>query len=58
MPARLALQEDEEGMMEAACPQAVSASLANAGGVGAPRLHPCYFPGSRPCQRGWHNKTM
>ncbi len=36
MPARLAQQDDENGMMEAACPQAVSASLANSGGVGRP----------------------
>jgi hypothetical protein len=43
MPARRAQQEDENGMMEAACPQAVSARLANPGGVGAPRLHPRYF---------------
>ncbi len=43
MPARLSQQEDENGMMEAACPEAVSASLANSDGVGAPRLHPRYF---------------
>jgi hypothetical protein len=49
MPARLSQQDDENGMMEAACPQAVSAGLANSDGVGAPRLHPRYFlksPGS------------
>jgi hypothetical protein len=40
MPARLAQQEDEKGMMEAA----VSASFANPDG--APRLHPRYFLGS------------
>jgi hypothetical protein len=45
MPARRAQQEDENGMMEAACLQAVSASLANSCGVGAPRLHPRYFLG-------------
>ncbi len=28
MPARLAQQDDENGMMEAACPQAVLAGLA------------------------------
>ncbi len=58
MPLQLGLQEDEIGMMEAACPQAVSAGLANSDGVGAPRLHPRYFLGSCTCQRGWHNKTM
>jgi hypothetical protein len=36
MPARLAQQEDENGMMEAACPQAVRAGLANSDGVGHP----------------------
>jgi hypothetical protein len=42
MPARLSQQEDEKGMMEVACPQAVSASLANPDGVRAFRLHsPC-----------------
>jgi hypothetical protein len=46
MPARLAQQDDENGLMEAACPQAVSASLANPNGVRAPRLHPRYFQGS------------
>ncbi len=49
MPARLAQQDDENGMMEAACPQAVSAGLANSDGVGAPRLHPRYFLGSSAC---------
>jgi hypothetical protein len=58
MPARLALQDDEKGMREAACPQAVSASLANPDGVRAPRLHSCYFLRSHPCQRGWLNKRM
>jgi hypothetical protein len=58
MPLQLVLQEDEIGMMEAACPQAVKASLANPDGVGAPRLHPRYFLGSSSCQRGCHNKTM
>jgi hypothetical protein len=45
MPPRQAQQEDEKGMMEAACPQAVSASLANPDGVRAPRLHPRCFLG-------------
>jgi hypothetical protein len=58
MPARLAQQDDENGLMEAACPQAVSASLVNPDGVRAPRLHPRYFLRSHPCQRGWHNKMM
>jgi hypothetical protein len=40
---RSSQQEDEKGMLEAACPQAVRAGLVNSGGVGAPRLHPCYF---------------
>jgi hypothetical protein len=43
MPAWLAQQEDKNGLMEAACLQAVSASLANPDGVRAPRLHPRYF---------------
>ncbi len=43
MPAGLAQQDKENGMMEAACPQAVSAGSANSDGVGAPRLHPRYF---------------
>jgi hypothetical protein len=43
MPARMAQQDNENGMMEAACLQAVSASLANPDGVRAPRLHPRYF---------------
>jgi hypothetical protein len=43
MPARLAQQDNENGLMEAACPQAVSASLTNPDGVRAPRLHPRYF---------------
>jgi hypothetical protein len=43
LPARLAQQEDEKGMMEAACPQAVSASMANPDGVRAPRLHSPHF---------------
>jgi hypothetical protein len=58
MPAWLAQQEDKNGLMEAACLQAVSASLANPDGVRAPRLHPRYFLRSRPCQHGWHNKMM
>ncbi len=45
MPARLARQDNENGRMEAACPQAVSARLANTDG--APRLHPRYFPGRK-----------
>ncbi len=44
MPTRLAQQDNENGMMEAACPQAVSAGLANPDEVRAPRLHPRYFP--------------
>jgi hypothetical protein len=55
MPAWLAQREDEKGMMEAACPQAVSASLANPDRVRAPRLHPRYFLRISPCQRGWLN---
>jgi hypothetical protein len=43
MPTQLAQQDDEKGMLEAACPQAVSATLANPGRVSAPRLHPRYF---------------
>jgi hypothetical protein len=58
MPARLSQQDEENGMMEAAGPQAVSAGLANSDGVGAPRLHPRYFLRSCACQRGWHNKRL
>ena len=47
MPVWLAQQDNENGLMEAACPQAVSAGLANSDGVGAPRLHPRYFLRSR-----------
>jgi hypothetical protein len=43
MPARRAQQNNENGMMEAAGPQAVSASFANPDGVRVPRLHPRYF---------------
>jgi hypothetical protein len=41
MPVRMAQQDNVNGMMEAACPQAVSASLTSPDG--APRLHPCYY---------------
>ncbi len=41
MPARLARQDNENGTMEAACPQAVRARLANSDG--APRLHHANF---------------
>jgi hypothetical protein len=43
MPAHLTQQEYENGMLEAACPQAISARLSNSGGVGVPSLHPGYF---------------
>jgi hypothetical protein len=46
MPAWLARQDYEKGMVEAACPQAVSACLANPDGMRARRLHPRYFLGS------------
>ncbi len=37
IPVQLAQQDNENGMMEAACPQAVSAGLANSdGGGGTP----------------------
>ncbi len=55
MPARLAQQDDENGMMEATCPQAVSAGLANSDGLGALRLHPGDFPG-REGRRGYRIK--
>jgi hypothetical protein len=47
MPAGLAQQEYEKGIMEAACPRAVRASLTKTGEVWAPRLHPRYFLESR-----------
>jgi hypothetical protein len=47
LPAGLAQQEDENEWMEASCPRLVSARLANPGVVGAPRLHPRYFPRSQ-----------
>ncbi len=58
MSAWLLRQDCENGVMEAACPQAVSAGLANPDGVGAPRLHLRYFLGSRQCQHGWLNRRM
>jgi hypothetical protein len=45
MPARLSQQEDEKGIMEVACPQAVSASLANTDGVRASRLPSPFIKG-------------
>jgi hypothetical protein len=47
MPTWLAQHEDENGMMEAACLQAVSKHSADIGGAGTLRLHPRYILGRR-----------
>jgi hypothetical protein len=44
--------------MEAACPQAVPAGLANPGEAGAPRLPPRYYLRNSSCQRVWRNKMI
>ncbi len=52
MPTWLAQHENENGIMEAACLQAVSKHSANIGGAGALRLHPRYILGRRIKKKG------
>ncbi len=56
MPAWLAQHDNENGMMEAACPQAVSADSANSGG--APHLHPHNFLRRTQSDRSFLNEAL
>ena len=72
MPARLAQQDNENGLMEGRVPTSPIVRLHEQGVGGPPpsnlsqfvHFSCCSLPhgrdflGSHPCQRGWHNQTM